>query len=696
MKRIILCIVMFFCFTAHVHADETNARTILISAKNEFDSGRYAVASEHLKEAYKKLPVIGDYILLWLSTAHRELGNFDESNSTIKELLKHYPDSLLRKNARNLELKNIIGSKNNIPATGDSDDAEASRTKLHAFESYVKDYPEDYEIKFLYAQLLAKQGMAEKAKQIYRNIYINSENRFSKLAINELSPSDITLQDIIEKASNLIDTMGYPTAESLLRKALLRDDVKHRREILKKLGLSLFKQKKYRESAEIYEKAGDLYARARALYRAGDKTELDTAVKKLASMGDSRTGSFLTLIASDKRRNGEIDEALSIYNDVKAKYPSETEYTLWEIGWTYYLTGDYQKALSAFTELSNTYSGSKYLYWKAQSLEKLGKASDNIYKQFLEKQQDFYAVLVQIKYSNQSPLATRSPRRLLGDPPEAGILPSADQGEKSEFSAQKSSLDQEGSDTKISESLKASDLQDSKSPELKPFRSERIDLLMELGMKKEAAAELSAIAKKATAPYEVMSISVRLQEAGEYKLALNLAARLPYREPAHGILYPLAHWPVVSKVSEKYGVDPLIVLSVMREESHFDSEARSHVGALGLMQLMPQTAYAIDRRINLGIKSQEQLYDVQVNIALGSYYINTLIKEFNSIPAAIASYNAGEDIVRKWLKTGNYRSYDEFIEDIPYEETRNFTKRVITTYFEYYRSSGEKGIPKML
>ena len=151
-------------------------------------------------------------------------------------------------------------------------------------------------------------------------------------------------------------------------------------------------------------------------------------------------------------------------------------------------------------------------------------------------------------------------------------------------------------------------------------------------MTKEAAAELSAIARKTMNPDELISVSLKLQECGEYREALTLLSRLPSGEAAHNILYPLAYWHIVRNVSEKYSIDPFIILSIMREESRFDTQARSQAGALGLMQLMPQTAYAIDKKVNLNIKSHEHIFDIKANINLGSYYITSLLKEFGSLP----------------------------------------------------------------
>jgi soluble lytic murein transglycosylase-like protein len=81
----------------------------------------------------------------------------------------------------------------------------------------------------------------------------------------------------------------------------------------------------------------------------------------------------------------------------------------------------------------------------------------------------------------------------------------------------------------------------------------------------------------------------------------------------------------------------------------------------------------------------------RMSVHVGAYYLSHLIKEFGSYPYAIAADNAGEEIVRKWIQKGGYRSADEFIEDIPYNETRDYVKRVLTSFFEYKRVSSTGG-----
>jgi soluble lytic murein transglycosylase len=206
-------------------------------------------------------------------------------------------------------------------------------------------------------------------------------------------------------------------------------------------------------------------------------------------------------------------------------------------------------------------------------------------------------------------------------------------------------------------------------------------------MQKEALLELSVDSRKIDTPSELFYIIAKFQELGEFKRAITLASRIPYSEKTHAFWYPLAYWDTVEPAAKKYKIDPLVALSVMREESRFDANAKSVAGAYGLMQLMPQTAYRLDRNLKLGINRPSQLTVPGNNIQLGSFYLRSLFNEFHSLPHVLAAYNAGELAARTWQDRGDYRSVDEFIEDIPYAETRNYVKKVITSYFQYKKLS---------
>ncbi|HWR89840.1 MAG TPA: lytic transglycosylase domain-containing protein, partial [Dissulfurispiraceae bacterium] len=190
----------------------------------------------------------------------------------------------------------------------------------------------------------------------------------------------------------------------------------------------------------------------------------------------------------------------------------------------------------------------------------------------------------------------------------------------------------------------------------------------------------------AASPHDLLQASAFLKELGNYKQSINLVSKAQYTSDHHDLLYPLGFRQDIEETAAMHSVDPLFILSVIREESRFDPEARSIAGALGLMQLMPQTAQRFSKSGQVRLSRNSELFDVRTNIRIGTAYMKHLLKAYSSLPVALAAYNAGEEAVREWLRRGDYRTIDEFIEDIPYDETRNYVKRVMTTYFEYLRS----------
>lgn len=149
------------------------------------------------------------------------------------------------------------------------------------------------------------------------------------------------------------------------------------------------------------------------------------------------------------------------------------------------------------------------------------------------------------------------------------------------------------------------------------------------------------------------------------------------------IFYPYPYQEIIEEYAYEYGVDPLLVVAVIREESHFRTTSSSGKGAIGLMQLMPDTA----KEISVWLKedfTQVDLHDPEVNIRYGTWYLASLKKQFsNNIILVLASYNAGGGRVAKWLESKQLDLNNYIIEDIPYEETREYVKKVTKSYRIY-------------
>lgn len=171
--------------------------------------------------------------------------------------------------------------------------------------------------------------------------------------------------------------------------------------------------------------------------------------------------------------------------------------------------------------------------------------------------------------------------------------------------------------------------------------------------------------------------------------ARTLSVKAAKRAVQHNLLLTNIGYPLMN-LPPNLPIEPALVLAFTRQESEFDSAARSRAGAMGLMQVLPTTGEEVARKLGMGFREAD-LFDPQINLTLGSAYAARLLKFFDgSLPMAIAAYNAGPGRVKQWQgefgTPGN--STDALIhwsERIPFEETRNYVHRVMENYFVYQR-----------
>ena len=148
-------------------------------------------------------------------------------------------------------------------------------------------------------------------------------------------------------------------------------------------------------------------------------------------------------------------------------------------------------------------------------------------------------------------------------------------------------------------------------------------------------------------------------------------------------LYPQPYWNEVQLWAQKYTVNPVLALGLMRQESRFQPKIRSVVGATGLMQLMPETAAEVARQLDMNPYNLENPAD---NIRLGTHYLASTHQTYqDNTMLAIASYNAGPGNVDDWLHRFNSQDADKFVELIPFPETNGYVKKVLGNYWNYLR-----------
>lgn len=152
------------------------------------------------------------------------------------------------------------------------------------------------------------------------------------------------------------------------------------------------------------------------------------------------------------------------------------------------------------------------------------------------------------------------------------------------------------------------------------------------------------------------------------------------------LVYPTFMYETMKNYAQEADTNPVLMLALTREESYFNENANSYVGAVGLMQIMPSTAKEINRIKNLGMKSLDELKNPYVNLRLGNHYYKFVLNGLNNNNIlTVAAYNGGIGSISRWKKGLEYRDIDEFIEKIPYTETRVYVKKVFRTYWNYAR-----------
>lgn len=152
-------------------------------------------------------------------------------------------------------------------------------------------------------------------------------------------------------------------------------------------------------------------------------------------------------------------------------------------------------------------------------------------------------------------------------------------------------------------------------------------------------------------------------------------------------IYPIKYENYVELYSKENGLDKYLVYAVIKAESNFNEKAESSKGAKGLMQLMEDTAKDVAKKIDyLEIQEDEigdKLLEPQINIRLGTKYLALLKGKYNNINLALVAYNAGSGNVDKWLNNGTLKADGSNLEDIPFKETNNYVKKILSNYEIY-------------
>jgi soluble lytic murein transglycosylase-like protein/TolA-binding protein len=233
-------------------------------------------------------------------------------------------------------------------------------------------------------------------------------------------------------------------------------------------------------------------------------------------------------------------------------------------------------------------------------------------------------------------------------------------------------------------------------PELEPHEALANSLLL-LGLYDEALPELLAVRKASAGADEDYSIAVLSLRAGIPNRAVRFAEQIWKTVPADYVielaprelielLYPAPHRESLLKHAGSRNVDPRFVLSIARQESRFQADAKSVAAARGMMQFIASTANEIATQVNLNNFNQDDLYNADTAILFGSQYLSNLFKQFPNQPQAVAgSYNGGADNLARWIARSRANDPDRYVPEIGFTQTKDYVYKVMANYWTYQR-----------
>jgi soluble lytic murein transglycosylase len=236
------------------------------------------------------------------------------------------------------------------------------------------------------------------------------------------------------------------------------------------------------------------------------------------------------------------------------------------------------------------------------------------------------------------------------------------------------------------------------------LRVQRSNLLQNGALYDFAVKELQMAASEGDNPWAAREIARIYQDGGHYDRALEAVKRavpayfaLDLNElprPYWETLFPRPYWAEVKRYATANNLDPFLVASLIRQESEFNPGAISNANAWGLMQVLPSTGKMLARELRIRHFNSSQLLTPSTNVQLGTRYFKSLVNHFGGkVEYALAAYNAGTDRVEDWMNSGKYRDTAEFVESIPFTETREYVQAIMrnaTVYRQLYGDTAQQ------
>jgi len=647
--------------------------------------GEYSIAKRYFEKINN--PLVLDYLLLYRAKIAIREKQYQDAEQLLKRLISTCPKSTLALDARlslaEVQLKSRKYDEAKENANMFIKFAPSRAEKFEAQLIILRSYIDEQNLDNIYKateEALAILGSEIELEKIER-LMAEADKKLGTNMVQWIKSPSVSYKI----AKSLAGNSQWESALNYLEKAELEGFNNKIEAKLLKVRLFL-KVRKFTEAIALIEEL------LKKDLTQGQKLELQSQLASAyARLGDYKRSIALrdeiikehyknprvvlnslekkAFLLTDERR---YNDAIRLWNKIlKMKKEKRLHLkALWYIAWSYYKLGKYEDALDALnnilkhTDANDGKVANKAKYWKAKILEVMGKSSEAsaIYSEIVKgSPTEYYEELASRRLQNAENTA-------------------------SDFTSVVSEI-KPINDWTI-------DISDANSFDLLHLR--RAIFFDRLNLHEEAALELSVafeeISSKKRNDFETNVLLVLASRNFAHDIAYAAAQKyykwlLDFEFPLNGFkrfiweqLYPEAYKPIVESFCG-YSLDPRLVYAIMKAESSFKQRAVSTAGAIGLMQIMPDTAKKIAALKNRDFDIK-RLYRPLENLEYGIEYLKKLNKIFNGNKVAmIASYNAGEEAVGAWLKHNYSDDIEEFIEEIPYEETNLYVKKVLSNYW---------------
>lgn len=662
----------------------TVAQNELITAVRLEVTGNFAKALPLLTSPTLRQGPLAQYATYYAGLAHLRLGRPEEARRTFETIPVNDSTGYLAEAIAFREAECA-------DATGDH------AAEVAVFERLLKSktiYTEEVLMRLAHAAKLAGDG--ERATQAYARVYYEYPLSDQALAAGAelagggqgLGPSRFKLG--LERAERLFNAKRYGQARvefDALHASAAGDD---------------------RELVELRVAECDYFLKRARIAKTALRPYIDHA---------SRQGEALFFYALSSRELNEFDDYLKIVNRIAVDFPSQTwaddalndlatyyiqqdedakadevfrnlyrrfptghnaERAAWKIGWWAYKNRNDADATLVFEQAAADFPRSDYrpmyLYWAGRAHDRL-KDTDLAIARYTLAVTDYsnsYYGRLAVKRLDEH--GVRLPQRRL-------IVDASPEVNEAGVDAAPLAPAQPPPTAAVIRALLALDLYD-----------QAID---ELHYAQKAWGNSSLI--EATLAWTYWQQGRALSGSDQFSLyrsAINAMKRAyPHYLAAGGedlpgpllrIIFPVAYWDAIRKYAAAYHVDPYVSAALIAQESTFVPDIRSYANAWGLTQLLPSTAKQYAKVLKLKY-TPKLLTDPDANLRMGTAYFADKIREFGSVPLALASYNAGERPVHRWTTERPGIPEDEFIDDIPYPQTNNYVKKILGTAEDYRR-----------